>query len=256
MKKYIIILFCLEVLLSACNTNLKREYYPDGSLKKTYYQDKNKKKYGLAVEYYNNGIIKWQSYYVNDTVNGICKKYYSNGQLEVITNLVKNNQDGIIMVYYENGKLKQCGQYRLGKKNGFIRNFYQNGSRKNIIFSKNDVVQYVINYDSLGTITNNQHLIELSFLNKLSITDSLKVRAKVLGFYDNGKTPVFAMIEKRGGVIEEGLVPKMRPNAKDSCYYYAFPPQKHKGKYLIKISLLIDNKMEFEQQLDTIFTIE
>lgn len=252
MKKSIYLVFFFCLLLSACNNNLKKEYFNDGSLKKEYYCDENELKYGIVTEYYNDGRVKWQSYYFNDTLNGAYKEYHPNGRLSKITNLKNGLQDGRIITYSMNGKLLQNTQYKLGQREGLGLFFYQNGHKRITALAKNGLTQYKIEYDSItDNIIKEKHLIEISFLNELIKTDSIKIKANVMGFY-NPETSVFALIEKYG-FIKEGDVPKMIFNIKDSCYYYTLPPQKEAGKYKIQISLLVNHK--FEQKMDTVIMI-
>lgn len=252
MLKSIWIIMFLVLVLSSCNSNLKKEYYTDGSLKQEYYSDKNEMRYGTVTEYYLDGKIKWQSNYINDTLEGAYKEYYPNGQLSILTLLKKGQQDGRLIEYFENGKLKQNSEYKLGKKNGLVQFFYQNGNKFSHAYVKDDLTQYTIHYDSLGNIIKEDHLVEVCFLNKFGTTDSVKIKTKLVGFYDKGQTPVFVKIDNYPNV-KMGHASVMIFNPIDSCYYFTFAPQKTVGKYLIGIRSLISRK--FEQMSDTIVTI-
>jgi hypothetical protein len=80
-------------------------YRPDGSLK-SQITVKNKRKNGLAYNYYENGNIQNEIIYLDGYKDGIAKWYYQSGELYRET-LYKNGQkSGIQKKYYENGALK------------------------------------------------------------------------------------------------------------------------------------------------------
>lgn len=252
MKKNIYFLISIGLLLAACGNKVKKVFYKNGGIKTESVYNRNGLKDGIEREYYENGVLKIICCYKNDTLEGFYKDFHINGATASITIFKKGLQHGPIMTYSENGILLQYHNYFFGKKNGLSYLFYNNGNLRSVSFAKHNATQYKIVYDSLGNIEDKQHLINLDILNKPTINDSIKIKAKVIGFYDGGKTGVFTFIQKH---LEdkEGNMPKMRFNSSDSCFYYSFPPTKDSGKYNILIHFFIDNK--FRQMTDTVFVI-
>ncbi|MCD4780746.1 MAG: hypothetical protein K8S27_09395 [Candidatus Omnitrophica bacterium] len=77
-----------------------RADYPSGALMATMtYQ--NDLKDGLYTVYYENGVIKGETFYVKGEIQGVMKKYYSSGALRLETHVEGRNKG-----YYENGSLK------------------------------------------------------------------------------------------------------------------------------------------------------
>jgi len=242
----------ISIIILSCDNNLNKKYYNNGALKSEYYCDENGLKSGVFKEYYENKNPKIECNYIKDTLNGIYKEFFSNGNPSIITSFSKGKQNGSLLEYFENGKLLQKSEYKLGVKNGLILFYYQNGNKLSESLVKEGKTQYRFDYDSLGTTIKRQHKIEIFLLNSISKNDQIRIKAKIMGFYDFS-TSVFTFIEKQGEMIE-GDIPKMVFNKKDSCYYYNFVPQNSMGQYRIQVSLLIDN--EFLQRRDTLISIQ
>src|SRR5262249_32951304 len=138
--------------------------------------------------------------------------------------------------YFEDNKIKQKNHYTEGMTNGEFLFYYHNGNVKMKGVAKNDTTLYYTEYDSLGTETDKQHSIFLQILSRLTIQDSIKIKAVIPGF--------IAIEKKTGDVvcgwIEKydipllGSLPKMTFNYSDSCYYATLSPVKEKGQYVIR----------------------
>ena len=86
-----------------------KEYFYNGKLKRLYSIDESGLKQGKSTEYYQNGLIFYE------------------------TNFLNNKEHGEVIIYENSGDIKQIGYHRHGKKHGewTIKNneklFYING---------------------------------------------------------------------------------------------------------------------------------
>lgn len=117
------LLLALTVAFSSvAQTEIKKEYYPNGNIKsETPYEDG--KKNGIKKEYYESGKIYWETPYLNDKSNGISKGYYQSGLLHVEMTYVDGKESGIRKVYFENGNLEM----EINNSTGGIKKFYEKG---------------------------------------------------------------------------------------------------------------------------------
>ena len=86
------LLFCL--LISCQNQQNKKEFYSDGSLKaEEFYL--NGAKHGSSTEYYRNGNIKTISTFFDGRRGDTIKGYYENGNLEFVQFKIDHDRDSI-----------------------------------------------------------------------------------------------------------------------------------------------------------------
>lgn len=76
--------------------------------------NKDNKKYGVWLEYFQEGKLKNCESYKNGKLNGICIKYFENGKVERVANYSNGELDGIVKVYNDHGFLMQKAKYSKG----------------------------------------------------------------------------------------------------------------------------------------------
>ncbi len=62
-------------------------------------------RYGIEIDYFDNGRIKWLDHWRYDRLHGFEIRYYSNGQLESLTHWRYDRRYGIVIRYNANGHL-------------------------------------------------------------------------------------------------------------------------------------------------------
>jgi antitoxin component YwqK of YwqJK toxin-antitoxin module len=132
MKKIIIIKICLLLLSCENNIKVKKEYYEDGKIKRTYYLNKNNEVDGKIYEYYKNGKIKLLRTMKSNKLHGVSKNYYFNGKLQ--SKCIYSNEKEIDTTYffYETGYMKAIVIY--DNKGNVLKEtfFYSNGNLEKI----------------------------------------------------------------------------------------------------------------------------
>ena len=93
----------------------------------------NEKKDGKWISYYDNGQIKEEEIYKENSENlilsdEVIKKYRD--QDGSWTNYYKRDRDGKWTIYYDNGQIKKEGIYKDGWKNGIWIEWHDNGQKK------------------------------------------------------------------------------------------------------------------------------
>lgn len=113
--------------------------YRDGNLRtveRINRRDNLGKKRGKWMEFYDNGMVAKEGYYMNDLRNGIFKYYNRKGDLTNLEKykdgeLVKDSEESIILdirnTYYSDGSIKSSGGYVDGKKQGVHRIYDETG---------------------------------------------------------------------------------------------------------------------------------
>src|SRR5690349_9988894 len=78
------------------------------------------------VTKWENGNIKSEGYFLNDTImQGTFKGYYPSGKLETEVNYDNNKRNGLFVKYYESGTKKQVAHYKDGIKSGYTEEYYE-----------------------------------------------------------------------------------------------------------------------------------
>lgn len=111
--KFIVLLLSLIIFSSA--TEIKKEYYKDGSIW-TEAEYKNNMKNGILKVYYPSGQLAMHKFYINDKTEGFIIEYYKNGLVKSITPHQKNKPNGTARRYCKDGSL----EYELIYKNGLL----------------------------------------------------------------------------------------------------------------------------------------
>lgn len=90
------------------------DWYKNGQVKnETYFI--NGVLTGKSVSYYENGQIESESTYLNNKVEGKSRSWYQNGQLKSECDNINGQYDGDIITYWINGKIKRKDKYKEGK---------------------------------------------------------------------------------------------------------------------------------------------
>ena len=102
---------------------LYKHYYDNGNLQvvhvsipsenKTYFI-----KNGGFKEYYENGVLKTESFYIVDKLSGIWKRFYATGEKEWEVQYLNDIKQGFYKRFYKNGQLMIEGTCSEGLKNG------------------------------------------------------------------------------------------------------------------------------------------
>ena len=129
MIKYLV--FILVVLFSQIRGEviIHTETYDRGNIKLISYHKEVVKKGVLRIikvkdiEYYINGIKKFEYNYKNGTLDGLTTEWFENGQKSFEGTLKDGYEDGLLTRYYENGQKSFEGTYKNGK---FISGKYWN----------------------------------------------------------------------------------------------------------------------------------
>ncbi|MBP6023180.1 hypothetical protein [Ferruginibacter sp.] len=204
MKNLVFLLFAVTVAFSSyAQTEIKKEYYPDGKIKsETPYVDG--KKNGIEKSYYESGKTHWETPYLNDKLNGIIKGYSLNGLLRTESPYVDGKKSGITKRYYENGNIEMT----INDSTKEIKFYYENG---NIHFEYLNNIDYLDSkgkeYSLDGTLINssarenkkNGECKEGDCINgygRFVYTDG----KSFTGFWKNGKR------EGKGYTYEKGMI--------------------------------------------------
>ena len=250
MKK--IIMLSLTFLIACSDKDIKIVKYPNGNIKLIAPLNSKGFNEGESIFYYESGIIKSKTFYMNDTINSYSHQFYPNGKIQYIANFKKGKQEGVFFEFYADGHLKQKNNYKQGYENGLFLFYYNNGKLSMSGLTKKDTTQYYTSYDSLGKIIDKKHYMALQILSPLTTKDSIKIKEIIPNFITESDCSLFIFIERYNENVV-GSYSKMNFNPNDSSYYYTFPPQKETGKFIIKTMFFANKK--FPNKLDTLITI-
>jgi len=79
------------------------------------------------TEWYENGRIEEKTYYVNGKKHGVYETWYGNGQLRKRMHYENGIINGFAESWYENGQLRSQDPYVNGRANGLFSEWYENG---------------------------------------------------------------------------------------------------------------------------------
>jgi antitoxin component YwqK of YwqJK toxin-antitoxin module len=127
--------FCLSYVHPVTAADeIRREYYPDGSIKSEQ-PLKDGKPEGAAKAYYENGMLQSVVTFKNGREQGPMKVFSDNGTL--IVEAFSDN--GTVKTFYPSGKLESIQEHRLGKKERVSRRYYESGRLcSQCIYRKNE----------------------------------------------------------------------------------------------------------------------
>jgi len=143
-------------------------FYKDGSLKretkkidgvfvnKGFYESGNLfferlLKNGYYKEYYDSDVLKVESNYIDNQLNGIWKLFYPTGELEWQVAYKEGYKEGSYKQFYKNDILKVEGFTKKNKKEGIEKRYLEDGSLEWEGAYKNDVFNKTWNhFDASG----------------------------------------------------------------------------------------------------------
>ncbi|WP_075342035.1 toxin-antitoxin system YwqK family antitoxin [Tenacibaculum agarivorans] len=105
MKK--ILLSLLILIISCSKDNVKKEFYPNGSLKLEFTVDDQSSQNGFYREYYENGELKTKTNFLEGIINDTLYSYYKNGNIKEKGILIVNKKNGWWKYYDTKGKLNK-----------------------------------------------------------------------------------------------------------------------------------------------------
>jgi hypothetical protein len=191
----IIIYMFIVFFISACDNNLKKEYYDNGNLKSQIHYNSLGEMDGVVKHYYKNGKVSKEIFYTNGKKNGKYTEFYKSGEVKYKTFFKNDEQDGYFYEYYEDGNIMKKAFYKKNIIDSFYLSYYKNKKINMYAIVSDGITNYSITYDISGKITeeyrpiliNNKDIDSIS-VNKGEITIDLsgpkkglkKIRYKVL----------------------------------------------------------------------------
>jgi antitoxin component YwqK of YwqJK toxin-antitoxin module len=94
--------------------------------------DKNGKREGRCIFYFENGQKKWEGNYKDGKLNGELIQYRENGDLISKENFIDAKLDGKYEYYYGNGCLRQSGVTRNHVSHDEVRSYYTTGELQTV----------------------------------------------------------------------------------------------------------------------------
>lgn len=102
------------------------------------------KENGWYISYYNNGNIRYKTYYKDGVEKGQRKEYYQDGSLKGTKMVDGGVVSGSIITYHNNGKKETEAMYKNGKADGLWKVYYDTGEKKSEIPYSNDKINGVV----------------------------------------------------------------------------------------------------------------
>lgn len=216
------------------NISFFKEYYNDGSLKSECYFISDSIKSGKKKIYYPNGEIMFEITYENNIKQGSQKEYYENGVLKSIGWNNKGLPDSLFVAYYENGIIKSRTRYRKGKLFAEAVYYYSNGNIQKYAFH-NPLGKccYIKEYNDKGimVLEEGKHLAFIVYENnKLNVDDTFRLKI-FIATPINVKQDLSIKLKNEKKIIDEKIV-KIR----DNIGYYNFSFEKI-GRYRLFVNL-------------------
>ena len=159
------------------NDYYKLAFYENGS-KKQFYRIKNDQFHGKAIDWFENGNIKWTREYVDGNMIGTNITYQENGFKEQDY----NTENGTFIYYFENGNP------RLKTSDSSTTYYYDNG---------NKFEDYIYQFNSQNENTgkgivkfyneNKDLAFEGTYDEALFLKDGVNFNGKITCYFDNGK---------------------------------------------------------------------
>ena len=121
-------------------TGLYRNFYDNGKIQEeAFYLDNQK--HGPSKWFNRNGRLIAAYFYNHGLFEGTQRTYYDNDTLATIAFYKNNESEGKYEEYYRNGKLKLSGIYEAGQKEGPWREYDETGKESNIIRYKKGIAK-------------------------------------------------------------------------------------------------------------------
>lgn len=120
----------IEPKTAESNLYLVRDYYMNGTLQmEGHYSDEEAKiGQGKFLFYHENGKVRKDCYYVNDTLHDKCKTYWATGMLQNDETYIHGVLQGECFYYFQNGTHSSIEYYEDGKLVSF-EHYNDDGSR-------------------------------------------------------------------------------------------------------------------------------
>lgn len=248
--KHLLLLFI--ICLYSCK-NKKIEKYSNGNVIEEVELNDQGQRHGKKIGYFENGNIKIEATFNNDSLSGHYVDYYENGNKRRECNYENGAINGNYTDYYVTSQLNSKIEFKDGHYDGEALFYYTGGSLKTKALFENGKYLYYTKYDSIGNVTDKDFFVQITILNKLSQKDSVRIKTKIYGFINNEKEPINTAFYKLP--ITNGVsVQSMRFENSDSCYYYTFKPPEDTGKFNIGVRLILEHK--FSIRADSIVSIK
>jgi antitoxin component YwqK of YwqJK toxin-antitoxin module len=141
MKKYFF--YALILTLAACHfskTETIEKKDENGKLSERFERRTSDfAKEGKFQAFFPSGKLRQESYYRNDSIDGVQKFFYENGQVEIIEHLKNGSFEGKYQHFYPDGTLDNEGIYQNNEMTGAWVFHYKNGMIKEVVnFKKNE----------------------------------------------------------------------------------------------------------------------
>lgn len=216
------------IILYACNSKERQEYYNSGSIKRKC-ETKGNMINGTCEEYYLNGELKSKSNWVNDTLNGLATIFYENGKIQQKVPWVKGKIHGVLLVYHQNGKLKQKSEYKNGLLNGRTELFYMNGSIEKIqewVYAEGyNFANTRKEYDSLGNLTFQDHYpIITPIMDSVTLGEDYKIKIELKNPVHEKMTVLIGDFDENYRLKDSLSIDTIRSNG--FIAEYSFKPKK------------------------------
>lgn len=170
-----------EATMNADSTFIQRSYYKTNKVLKSEITVKNKKKNGVAKDYYPSGKLRSIVNYVNNIKVGETIWYYENGNPYRITPYVNGKIEGIRKIYYEDGKLQAEIPYKNNELMAGTIEYDLKGEKisnqASIIFETQDLIAYSNKFLLKMRLSNNSPRVKF-FQERIS-TEGTKIRIPV-----------------------------------------------------------------------------
>lgn len=202
----VIIFFAFQILFFSCSNTfdgkdgVKTVYFPGSLIVEQTIEYKDGVRNGMFREFYRNGQIKLQQFYVGDTLTDSSLSYYANGKLKSLQYLKHGKREGSWRKYNEEGnvveemqykdnlldgfatkytyrslKLLQKRQYKHGLKNGKQEFYHQNGKPMAVVyFTDNHPCLGTEEWDEKGEKINNDFTISVREENTILVNGKLR----------------------------------------------------------------------------------
>ena len=131
----------LILILLGCNVESSKEelrgdlkvirsYYENGTVETEVTIDKDSIRHGLGKKYYPSGSLKFEVDFFNGRKQGQEKGYFENGSLRYISWYKDGLEDSVAIWYYMDGSIESIDNWRKGKLVGEQLKYHQNQNLK------------------------------------------------------------------------------------------------------------------------------
>lgn len=174
-----------------------------------------------------NKKLKTEKTIVHDKLVGVYKDYYINGQVEVEFFYVNGVKHGPAKWFYEDGTLFRKATIKHGKFDGELTKYYPDGKKQSVSIYKNGkLMPGLIEFDRTGNIIHHIEKIVFTEIDKIALDDLLRVKISV-----NTNTKRVKFYEVLG---DDLMIPLKVSNGISYKDYHAYRGNKIAEKLTIK----------------------